>query len=212
MPLLREICPSPGIRAGIWHITETPDELFSGLTPGKAEVALYHTFRNEQRKRHWLGARAALSALLSPLPSALETDANGKPFLPSRTHHVSLSHAGDYAVAVIRHDGLVGIDIEKISPRIDRVKDRFLLPDELNALEQENRLEQLSLYWGAKEALYKLRGNPGVDLRNDLYVGRFDYLCKSVQTGHARLREDGCWRDYTIWWEEWNGYMIVIAW
>jgi phosphopantetheinyl transferase len=211
MPFLREINPSDGIRAGIWNITETAEELLANICLSSSETVLYETFRHEMRKKQWLAYRALLKHLLAPLKTNVSYDANGKPFLDSGSHHISVSHAGDFAAAVYSQKVAVGIDIEKMKDRVERVKDRFLQQSELLSLTPESRLEQLYVYWGGKEALYKLHGKHGVDFRNDIYIHPFDYLCNTNSRCNASITFDHVQHDYSLFYEKIEDYMMVVA-
>jgi len=212
MPFLREILPSRGIRAGIWHITETDAELLSLVILTEGEKLLYQSFRNNLRKKHWLACRALLRHLLDPVLPEISYDLNGKPFLISGSHHISVSHAGEFAAAVYAENGSVGIDIEQLKERIERVKERFMLEREIASVNPEHRLEHLYLYWCGKEALYKLHGKPDLDFRNDIHIHPFDYFCNTNHTGKATLTIDGCLADYDLYYEKLGEYMVAIAW
>jgi 4'-phosphopantetheinyl transferase len=211
MPLLQKINPAPGIHAGTWQITETAGELLSLIQLSDSEAASFASFRNELRKKQWLACRALLKRMLAPMPTNLSYDLHGKPSLDSGTHHISVSHAGDYAAVVYSENSAVGIDIEKIKDRVERIKERFLQKDELASLSPANRLEQLYVFWGGKEALYKLHGEPGVDFRNDIYIHPFDYLCNTNQHCKATLCISGRATDHTLYFQKIEDYMLVVA-
>jgi phosphopantetheinyl transferase len=105
----------------------------------------------------------------------------------------------------------VGIDIEKIRDRVVRVKDRFLCQDELESLDPDSNLEQLHIYWGGKEALYKLSGQPGVDFRNDIHIHPFDYLCHTKQNCTATITIGENRKEYTLFHMKIEEYMLVVA-
>ncbi|MEI7724511.1 MAG: 4'-phosphopantetheinyl transferase superfamily protein [Bacteroidota bacterium] len=211
MPFLREINPSDEIRAGIWIITETAEELLANINLSSSETILYETFRHELRKKQWLAYRALLKHLLAPLTTNMSYDANGKPFLDSGSHHISVSHAGDFAAAVFSKKAAVGIDIEKMKDRVEKVKDRFLQKRELETLTPESRLEQLYVFWGGKEALYKLQGKPGVDFRNDIYIHPFDYLCNTNFRCNASITINQDQHEYSLFYQKIDDYMLVVA-
>jgi 4'-phosphopantetheinyl transferase len=211
MPFLQEFNLAGGIRAGIWQITETADELFAVADLNNSGKSIYKTFRSDLRKRQWLAYRVLLKHLLAPLTADIYYDGNGKPGLDSGSHYISVSHAGEFAAAVCSEKDAVGIDIEKIKDRIERVKERFLQKNELESLTMENRLEQLYIYWGGKEALYKLNGKPNVDFRNDIYIHPFDYLCNTNQSCRATMTVNKYQKDYTLFFQKTGDYMMVIA-
>jgi 4'-phosphopantetheinyl transferase len=211
MPFIREIMPDIGIYAGTWHITETEEELLALVNLTRPEQVLYNSFRHEQRRRQWLAYRALLRHMLHPGSAEILYDLNGKPFLTSHSHYISVSHAGEFAAAVYAENKPVGIDIEKLRDRIERVKERFMHPRELESLDRENLLGHLYVYWCGKEALYKLYGKPAVDFRNDIYIHPFDYLCNTNQTCRATLTVDGRKEDYSLYFLKTGECMLVIA-
>jgi 4'-phosphopantetheinyl transferase len=211
MPFLREIRPADGVRAGIWKINETADELLAQVQLSIAETILYKNFHHELRKCQWLAYRALLKHLLTPLTTTLSYDLHGKPFLDSGSHHLSVSHAGEFAAVVCSKNTPVGIDIEKMKDRVDRVKERFLREDELESIAPGHHLEQLYVFWGGKEAIYKLNGAPGVDFRNDIHIHPFDYLCNTNQNCKATLTFNGFRKDYSLYFQTIGDYMMVVA-
>src|SRR5690606_36591656 len=86
-------------------------------------------------------------------------DENGKPYLNNGLAF-SISHSGIYAAIIINKTGC-GIDIEKISPKVERIKHKFLNDTDLELIDSldDYPLKILTMYWCAKEALYKLYGN-----------------------------------------------------
>jgi len=211
MPFLREILLPSAVRAGIWHITETAAELLSFVQLTESEKIQYQSFCHDLRKRQWLAYRAMLKHLLFPNSSEISYDINGKPFLTSGSHQISVTHAGEFAAAICAENILVGIDIEKLKDRVERVKERFMVNAELESLDTENRLDHLYIYWCGKEALYKLYGKPELDFRNDIYIHPFDYLCNTNHTCQATLTIDGCGKDYTLCYQKIEDYMLVVA-
>jgi phosphopantetheinyl transferase len=211
MPFIREIHLSDGIRAGIWHITEGSGELRSLVHLNESEQHLYDSFSHDLRKRHWLAYRALLQLLLAPHSSEVYYDDFGKPCLNSGSHYISVSHAGEYAAAVCSDKFPVGIDIEQLKDRIERVKERFMLPGELASISAQNRLEHLYIYWCGKEALYKLIGKPELDFRRDIHIHPFEYLCTTNRSCKATLTYNGIHQSYELFYEKTGNYMLVVA-
>ncbi|MCX6268760.1 MAG: 4'-phosphopantetheinyl transferase superfamily protein [Bacteroidetes bacterium] len=211
MPFFREINPAEGIRAGIWHITETSAELLAQTMLNNSENAMYERFRHELRKRQWLACRLMLKHLLAPQETQITYNLHGKPFLESGSHQISISHAGDFAAVAFSETMAVGIDIEKMKERIERVKERFLQKNELESLSTDKRLEQLYILWGGKEALYKLHGKQDIDFRNDIYIHPFDYLCHTIQYCDATLTVNGSPEEHILYFQTIEDYMVVVA-
>jgi phosphopantetheinyl transferase len=150
--------------------------------------------------------------MLAPLPVKIAYDPNGKPLLDPPSHHISVSHAGVFAAAVYSEKQRVGIDIEQVRERIVRVKERFLSEHELVHVSGDTSLDRLYVYWGGKEALYKLRGVPGLDFRNEIQIHPFDYLCDENQECTAHMVIEGEREEYRLFYSCVEDYMLVVGW
>jgi 4'-phosphopantetheinyl transferase len=122
------------------------------------------------------------------------SDANGKPYLANFPQKISLSHSFDYAVAMISTEGEVGIDMEIIKTKVERIQHKFLKPVELAFITQgDTRYEQLYACWCAKEAIYKLQGNSGVSFLNNMTIQPLRIpkaRCPETRTGQQSLQAD----------------------
>jgi phosphopantetheinyl transferase len=101
----------------------------------------------------------------------LEKDTFGKPHFVHDTRFISLSHCKGYAAA-ISGDVAVGIDVELVSSRVQRIKNRFLSPEELQILGDTDAM--LMLAWSAKEAVYKMYGQKGLIFKTDMCIREVD--------------------------------------
>ncbi len=131
------------------------------------EQAFYQTLKLPKRQTEWFGGRLALKKLLAAytgkaLPdfTLLAKDRIGKPIITvgEKEFHIpfSLTHSNGYAVAAIAPDvKYIGIDLEKIAPRINAWKRDFFHSSELTQ-EGDGFLTSL---WTQKEALVKLLGS-----------------------------------------------------
>lgn len=94
----------------------------------------------------------------------------------------SLSHSdGIVAVAVSRK--AVGVDVEKISDKLEAVKDRFLTEKELSEYNiGEDKLLYLAEKWTQKESVFKMQGGKSFSPRA---LQADDFVTKSI-----RLKDD----------------------
>lgn len=168
---------------GVWEISESSDMLRKHVCLDEKEEKTYSDFLTENRKKHWLSCRSLLSEMIGEEKAKIEYDKNGKPHLYDMGCNISLTHAGDYAAAIISSRYLVGIDIEKVTPRIDKIKQRFLGEKEITHLEKDYKLEELYIYWGAKEAIYKLYGKKNLDFKNEIMIEKVKPQAKGVFKG-----------------------------
>lgn len=164
MPVYQLKNVSEIIKIGVWKITETKDELINTLIHKGFDKSTIYQTKNTQRLKQWLTTRLLLSEFFKN--TNIIYDVLGKPHLDNNWF-VSISHSNEYVAIVLNKERSCGIDIEKISPKVERIKHKFLNPLDL---ENVTSLEQLTLYWGAKEALYKYYGKKEVLFIENLFI------------------------------------------
>lgn len=198
----------PTIRIALWKIEESTEELLSQLQLNGSEKAYLQRIDKGKRTAHWLGTRVLLRKMLQTngyidCPS----DANGKPYLTNFPQKISLTHSFDYAGAMLSDVGEVGIDLELVSNKIERIASRFLQPTELAFIAGPHRIKQLYACWCAKEAVYKLQGKKGVSFRENMQIEPFTYRSGS---GELYLKLNGPWESarYQVNYEEFGDYML----
>ena len=155
---------------GIWQITETVEEMIRALGLSGEEDLTVSAFATELRKKQWLAYRLLIKTMLPDVSFSILYDEHGKPHLMGADYHMSVTHTGDYAAVILSQEGKTGIDLERIHSRIEKVSSRFLSTAELSAIEEGRRLEQLTVYWGAKEALYKMYGRKRLDFSKHIRI------------------------------------------
>jgi phosphopantetheinyl transferase (holo-ACP synthase) len=138
----------------VWEVTETEEMLLSLRTLSESEIAHLQLLKNQQKRLHWLAYRVLLGEVLGN-DFEINYLEDGKPELIRPKKFLSVSHSKEFAAVFLSDTHTVGIDIEKISDRIQKVYSKFL-----NETEQKNSnlsdSDLLHFYWGAKEAVYKL--------------------------------------------------------
>ncbi len=164
-------------KLGIWHITESLDVLLKMKSFSKEDLPVLDSFSYEQRKKEWLVARILAETLLGEKNIQILYDKHHKPSLKNSKKNISLSHSHDL-LAVILDEEETGIDIELIKPAIEKIKHKFMSDDELKSLQNDKSDEQLTLFWCAKESLYKLFGKKQLTFKEHLIVEPFEYLEK----------------------------------
>ena len=150
----------------IWSIQE-PASFF------ETDVQLAVPIANEERRIQHLAVRLLFKLMMpaADLNQLVMAD-NGKPYLIGLPFHFSFSHCKGYAACAV-DDKPIGIDIEIIHPRIAKVAHKFLNDSEkamIANLEQEDQLNQLAFLWAAKEAMYKMYEQLGIDFAKDFNI------------------------------------------
>lgn len=168
-------------RLGIWHIAE-PERFFM------EKVSLQRHITHPHKRLQHLAGRYLLKTLFPDFPYELIAIADTKkPYLPNDVYHFSISHCGDYAAAIVSSTERVGIDIEIPTPKVDRIRQKFLHPDELQLLEKQYPRDNLTAVkspyyrslttlWSAKEAVFKWYGKGEVDFSEHIRLEVNDQL------------------------------------
>lgn len=194
---------------GLWEITESLGWLQSNMQLTVEEQQYYQHFRVEERKKQWLAYRHLLVHMLDDQQINVIYDPSGKPVIKDSPFHVSVSHAGHYAAAIIHKHKPVGIDIEKVSQRIQKVEDRFLSDLERKHLNAVQKMDQLCIYWCAKEALYKLHGRKELDFKTHLLIDPFPAHGEGALTG--KIIKDDFDQSYELQFLKVDDYYLVYV-
>lgn len=84
---------------------------------------------------------------------------------------ISISHSDDWIVVIINPDFVVGVDIERIRPKVKVISTKFV--NDTDALYFDvNNLESLTLLWSFKETLYKMMRISGLSFLKQISVVR----------------------------------------
>ncbi|HLZ15752.1 MAG TPA: 4'-phosphopantetheinyl transferase superfamily protein [Cyclobacteriaceae bacterium] len=169
MPL-QEIHQS-GTQSGwaIWHITENVDQ-FANKIIGTPPAEITH----ESKRLEWLAARHLVLSLSNHLGLryfGVKKDAFGKPFFEKYPHHLSLSHSFPYVAAQLDHDQPVGIDLEQPKEKILKIAPRIFSREEQT--DAGSNVIKHTVYWCAKEAMYKIHGKGNLYFSNQLNIEPF---------------------------------------
>ena len=98
---------------------------------------------------------------------------NGQPYLEPFDKFVSVSHSFPYAVLAIS-EKKIGVDIEQVKDRIDKIKHKFLHPTEIDWLDRaESGIEHLTAIWCIKEALFKIHSSKQWSFKEFYVVDEF---------------------------------------
>lgn len=204
--LLKQIHPE--VELGIWKINETPEELLSKLILTDQESAYYQRLRAGSRAMQWLGSRVLLRQMIGTSDFIdFRIDSHDKPYLFNFPHHFSITHSHEYAAVIMSETCLVGMDIEEIHPKIERIAHKFMSDIELSYLSVADRIIQLYACWTAKEALYKLYGKKGVSFKDNILLSPFTYAASGEIT--AILAIDAFYKQFSIHYEVLDNYMMA---
>lgn len=151
----------------------------------KNEFERYAYLKSQTRKIEFLGVRS-LKNYFNPEIEIVYSK-NGKPLAKNGAVHISISHSKNF-VAFAAASHLIGIDIEECHERILKVRNRFLNENE-QKLFDKNSIRDLTIAWSAKEALFKLNENTGLDFKSDLIITNWD----KASTIWASMKQNSKW-------------------
>lgn len=168
MPLVYQQNINEATKMGVWHITE-PEDFFLQQVPLQKEITHPH-----KRLQH-LAGRYLLKELYPDFPLELIKIADTrKPFLPDETYHFSISHCGGYAAVIVSKQYRVGVDIEAVTDKIQRIIPKFLTHAEQQLLQFDNISKSATLLWSVKEAVYKWKSTGNVDFKKHITIKKIE--------------------------------------
>ena len=148
------------------------------------ELNKYRNISIDKRKCEFLSIRKAIQTIYDENEYIVYSK-NGKPNLATSGHRISISHSKGL-LGILTHPILeVGIDLQHESPKILRIKNRFMAPEELT-LETDKEWPLLA-YWCAKEALFKYYSKGNVEFNSNLYVEPFVLQNSGTMNGEVRM-------------------------
>lgn len=208
MPLAFKIQHDSETTVYVWEITEALEELMALVALRPESEVRFAGMKSEAHRRGFLSVRMLLLEA-GYTDFDLYYDESGKPHLRDGSF-ISITHSFEYAGIIISSKN-VGIDIEMQREKIERIASKFSNVRELDGLSSvsSERIRELTVIWGAKEAMYKMCNSRSLSFKKDMEVMPFDLLDKS---GSSVVRSNcGYQADFTFWFIELNGFTVVYA-
>ena len=159
MPLLR-IIKRDEATIGLWEMVDgefdsyTDDYLRGAI--GEAEKR----YKSNARRMEYICERALLKDMMNGRIVKIFHNEDGKPMLNNGLN-ISISHTRGYIAIILSETKNVGIDIEYVSDRVEKIASRFMREDE-----SADDIMSLLIHWCAKETLYKLFSSEHLDFMN----------------------------------------------
>jgi len=191
MPLVYQKNINPTTKLGVWHIAE-PEEFFLAQVPLQREIT-----HPNKRLQH-LAGRYLLKELYPDFPYDLIRIADTrKPFLANEAYHFSISHCGKYATVMVSTDYRVGVDVEMITHKVDKIKHKFLSQEEQLMLRNVPDApynifgeKLLTAAWSIKESLFKWQGSSEVDFIKHLPIVKIQ-IDDNSGVAHCKILKEG---------------------
>ncbi|HEX8562757.1 MAG TPA: 4'-phosphopantetheinyl transferase superfamily protein [Flavobacterium sp.] len=181
MPILIDKTVARNSRLLVWKVTEPLEFLLTGIKLNDRSKSRFEAMKSEAHQCTFLSVRQLLSAA-GYTDFDLFYDAFGKPNLRNGKH-ISISHSHHFA-AIIISDIIVGIDLEWAREKIIRIAKKFAVTEMpfLETQPEHNLIHMLTVIWGVKESIFKIRNEPGISFKDHLSVLPFE-LRQKYATG-----------------------------
>ena len=208
MPLYKIINFNPTSQILVWEITESFEELFRQIQLNKKSLERLNGMKSEMHQRAFLSVRKLLMEK-GYSDFDLEYDEFGKPYLKDG-NHISISHSHEFSTIIISTQK-AGIDIEMQRDKILRIADKFVNNQELQRLksfDNQDFINKLTVKWGAKEAIFKIRNEKGISFKDHIQVNPFEIRDKKTT---AILEMENVKQKFSIHFEEFEIFTLVYA-
>ncbi len=209
MPLYHHRHLSPNGELGLWKIEEPESWFREQLMLSPIELRQLSNIKGRKRVE-WMAVRHLIHIMSGrEVRGAFFKDEFGKPHLEGSVWQISVSHSDNMAAAMAG-PGLLGVDIQHLVPKIGRLAPRFMRPEETQCLQAPFELEQLHVFWGAKECLYKAYGRRRLDFLENIRVTPFVFSPQGGDTTGLVVKDDEQY-DFRIRYEMMGNYILVYA-
>lgn len=207
MPLYKKIQYNKHTQILVWEITESYNQLFEEVVLNMKNRIRLSEMKSEMHQRGFLSVRKLLQeAGFNDLD--LYYDVFGKPHLKDG-NHISITHSHNFSAIIISNE-TVGIDIELQRAKIMRIADKFV-DRESKYLEKNNDyiyIKELTVIWGAKEAIFKISNERGISFKDHIRIKAFQLLDNKTS---AALHFGGFVKDFVLYFEEIEQFTLVYA-
>lgn len=207
MPLYKTIHPNSSTQILVWHITESFSDLVQDVILNENSRARLQSMKSQMQQRAFLSVRKVLQQA-GYNDFDLYYDAFGKPHLQDGKY-ISITHSHEFS-AVIISDQSAGIDMELQREKISRIANKFC-NTEWEYLMPQNKgeyIQKLTVIWGVKEAIFKIKNQKGISFKNHIQVHPFELETKTTL---ATLTIANFKQQFAIFFEPIDDFTLVYA-
>jgi 4'-phosphopantetheinyl transferase len=203
MPLYQIINHDQSTKVLLWKITEALVDLFDCANITDSTLFRLGSVKSEQHKKGILAVRLLLQEA-GYTDHDLYYDAFGKPHLKDGTH-ISISHSHDFS-ALILSNKTTGLDLELRRDKIAVIADKFIEPNFILDKTAPDYVNKLTVNWGVKEAVFKIRNEKGISFKDHIDVALFEMKdCRTTATLHFNNLQ----RQFEVFFVEIENYTLV---
>lgn len=204
MPLYKSIRPNAHTVVHVWKIEEELKDLRKGVQLKKVSQERLDGMKSELHQKGFLSVRKLLE-LEGYSDLDVYYNSNGKPHLRDE-RHISITHSFYFSAIIIGNTD-VGVDIEMNREKIKKIQHRFV-NTQVDSLSKEDLVSQLTVIWGAKEAMYKIYPHGGLSFHDHIAIDPF-LLGDGRTSGRINLPD---WpTEYRIHFDSFENMTLVYA-
>ena len=209
MPLHKVIYLSNNAKLYLWKITEELEVLSKDVLLKDSSIKRLESMKSESHRKGFLAVRKLLEHL-EYSDFDLYYDEFGKPhFIDEK--QISITHSHHFSAIIVSNEA-IGIDIEMQRDIILKIAHKFVNDEELERLQKtdlNDYIKKLTVKWGAKEAIFKIKNEKGISFRNHIQVAPFEL--NQTQTT-ADLNFNGAEQKFNIHFSELDtNFTLVYA-
>ncbi len=191
----------------LWKITEALGDLFDMAVLTDKSIFRLGSTHSLEHKRGFLSVRSLLQAA-GYNDFDLTYDEFGKPNL-NDGKHISISHSHGFSAIIVSNEKC-GIDLEMCREKIILIADKFVEEgfEFPNKDDKQDYISRLTVDWGIKESVFKIRNEPGISFKQHISVTPF-----TLESGNtrARLSFNEIVQDFNVYFTPVENYMMVYA-
>jgi 4'-phosphopantetheinyl transferase len=152
----------------IWHLKEGISYfLYKNKLSNEEIIQFYGNSHANILK--WLCSRFVVKELSENDVYILKDD-HGKPYIKESSNFISLSHSNDHFASIISTSS-VGIDIEKISSKAQKIQSKFCSNSDIQFIKGGEDLDFFfTRLWTIKEAVYKAYGKKSLIFKDQIIL------------------------------------------
>lgn len=208
MPFYQRIKVDDKTAVFVWKITESFNDLYREVSLKDTSLSRLEGMKSESHQKGFMAVRMLLQ-FNGYTDFDLYYDEFGKPHLKDGVN-ISISHSFGFSV-IILSDKNVGIDLELRRDLVKKIAYKFA--EEKFVYECENNptefVSKLTVIWGVKEAVFKVRNEIGISFKDHIFVRPFEM--KDEKTT-ALLDFNSVEREFLVYFTEIENYTLVWLW
>lgn len=165
----------------VWKLDEDLNYFLSKVELNGDETAQFEKIKSVGRRKEFLCSRMLIQNECDQ-NEQLVYHKDGRPYLFSSSKHISISHSKTHVGVLLSEYKMPGLDVECVGPRTGKIYDKFVGEEEKKHIERSDEMST-TLLWSAKEAVFKMICEQGIDFKKDIKLNSFELKEKGTLIG-----------------------------